>query len=295
MPKALIILPNQLFEDHPGLRETPDLIVLIEDPLFFGDPQYPATFHKQKLWLHRASMARFAQKLRDEGRQTQTVSYRADAQLMSQTLAQLAKTGVKEVIAVDPVDFIAAKRLTAAAEALGLTLTLLPSPGFINTRADNLAWAKGRKRWFMAEFYKSQRRRLDVMMDGDAPQGGQWSFDEDNRKKVPKKMLGEIPALPSINRDQTDLDARDSVLRDFPNAWGSIDSLIYPTSHDSAAEWLQSFLHDRFALFGDYEDAIVEGEGWLWHSVLTPMLNVGLLTPQQVLEATLDHAARHDI
>ncbi|MEL7092747.1 MAG: cryptochrome/photolyase family protein, partial [Pseudomonadota bacterium] len=67
MTTALLILPNQLFDPHPGLNEDPDCIVFFEDPLFFGDAQYPATFHKQKLWLHRASMARFAKSLESKG------------------------------------------------------------------------------------------------------------------------------------------------------------------------------------------------------------------------------------
>ncbi|MEM9011859.1 MAG: cryptochrome/photolyase family protein [Pseudomonadota bacterium] len=295
MSTALLVFPHQLFADHPGLERHPDRVVLIEDPLFFGDPQYPARFHKQKLWLHRASMARYRTALEQDAWQVDHVGYAHDTRLMAKTVAHLASDGIEAVIACDPVDHMATKRLEAAVEDADLTLELLASPAFLNTRDDNQAWAKNRKRWFMAEFYKHQRTRLDVLMEGEEPAGGRWSFDEENRKKVPKALLGQIPEIPTIDRDAIDEEARTSVDQDFPDAPGSLETLPYPTSHADAEDWLARFLDDRFARFGDYEDAIVEGESWLWHSVLTPALNIGLLTPRQILDATQAHAAKHDV
>ena len=292
---ALLILPHQLFDAHPGLAETPDRILLVEDPLFFGDPQYPARFHKQKLWLHRASMAQYAARLKAEGRSVETVPYQSDSSLMGRIFADLSKNGTTRVILADPADFIALRRIRAAAESAGVKLTLLDSPGFLNTPEDNADWAKGRKRWFMADFYKHQRRRFDILMDGDDPVGGQWSFDEDNRKKVPKSALSKLPEIPILTPDETDLAARDSVEAEFPGNPGSLDTLYYPTTHAQAADWLDHFLTQRFDRFGPYEDAIVEGESWLWHSVLTPALNIGLLTPRQILDATLAHAEQHEV
>ena len=82
---------------------------------------------------------------------------------------------------------------------------------------------------------------------------------------------------------------------DFPDAIGSIDTLIYPTTHEQAKDWFQAFLKERFERFGDYEDAIVAGQSWLWHAVLTPMLNVGLLTPEHVVKETLAYADQNEI
>ncbi|MEM1037360.1 MAG: cryptochrome/photolyase family protein [Pseudomonadota bacterium] len=295
MTTALLIFPNQLFADHPALTDKPDRVVLIEDSLFFGDHQYPMTFHKQKLWLHRASMTRYAKMLDDEGERAETVRYETDRNILRETLETLSKDGVETVYAADPVDFILNKRLKHYAEDLSLDLKIYTTPMFLNTAGQNREWRDGQKRWFMAEFYKFQRRRLDVLMDGDQPEGGKWSYDEDNRKKVPKKLQGDVPQLQPINADSIDQDARDSILEQFPNHYGSLDTLIWPTSHDRAAEWLETFLKNRFELFGPYEDAILEGESLLWHSAITPMLNIGLLTPQQVIDATLDHMAAHDV
>lgn len=295
MTTATLLLPNQLFADHPGLRGPTDRVVLFEDPLFFGDAQYPARMHKQKLWLHRASMTRYHQALIAKGINSEIESYtkRSDAAL--RLFRRLAESGVGRVILADPADFIAQRRMNTAAKAVGISLAVHPSPGFLNTRADNAAWIKGRKRWFMAEFYKSQRRRLDVLMAGDQPMGGKWSFDEDNRKKVPKSLLGHLPWIDWPVPDAIDQAAKDSVQAEFPDARGTLDRLYYPTSHRASAAWLQQFLERRFERFGDFEDAIVEGESWLWHAVLTPALNIGLLTPKQVLDMTLAYARTQDV
>lgn len=295
MSLVLIVLPNQLFADHPGLSFAPNKVVIFEDPLFFGDLQYPMQMHRQKLWLHRASMTRFQRRLEDQGHDVLRVSYRSQSKTCQALFRSLVADGVTKVIMADPVDFICERRLRHAAGETGITLEFLASPGFLNTSQDNQNWAEGRKRWFMAEYYKSQRRRLSVLMNGNEPAGGQWSFDEENRKKVPKSLLSVLPWIDWPRSDEIDLAAKAEVLEEFPNAIGRLDELYYPTSHEAAADWLQQFLERRFELFGDFEDAIVEGESWLWHAVLAPALNIGLLTPKQVLNATLAHAQRKNV
>ena len=141
---------------------------------------------------------------------------------------------------------------------------------FLNTTAMNSAYRDEKSRWFMADYYKFQRRRLNVLMDGEEPAGGQWSFDEDNRKKVPKAMLSEIPELPAVDFGEIEEDARKHVEENYPSAPGNLNHLWYPTTREQASVWLQRFLDERFNLFGPYEDAIVKNENWLWHSVLTP-------------------------
>jgi deoxyribodipyrimidine photolyase-related protein len=295
MTTALLIFPHQLFAHHPALEDAPDRIALIEDPLFFGDSQYPMTFHKQKLWLHRASMTRYRARLEKDHDAVELVSYQADKTILKDCIARLANDGVTTLLACDPVDYTLEKRLRVYAKDHDLDLRLYAPPMFLNTKGQNQEWRSEQKRWFMAEFYKFQRRRLNVLMDGNDPVQGKWSFDEDNRKKVPKKLQGQVPQIWPIEPDETDKAARQSVLDQFPNHYGSLDNLIWPTSHAAAADWLDKFLHERFELFGPYEDAILKGENLLWHSAITPMLNIGVLTPQQVLDATLKHMKSHDI
>jgi deoxyribodipyrimidine photolyase-related protein len=136
---------------------------------------------------------------------------------------------------------------------------------------------------------------MNLLMEKDEPIGGKWSFDEENRKKVPKKLLPEIPELLELQFDEIDEEAREYVENRFAENFGEIETFFYPTSHSDAEAWLKHFLTHRFEKFGTYEDAIVEGESWLWHSMLTPALNVGLLTPDQVVKAAIEHFEQHDV
>ena len=184
----LLIFPHQLFRDHPALKLKPARITLIEDSLFFGDAKYPARFHKKKLWLHRTTMKRYQAWLKEKGFTTNYIDHVA-GQSVADHLERLtgngkgAKTKPKNFITLDPTDFVLEKRLRRACRRLNGAIEFLPNPGFINRPEENQEYRASKKRWFMADFYKWQRRRLNLLMDGDQPVGGKWSFDEDNRKK----------------------------------------------------------------------------------------------------------------
>ena len=289
--KALLIFPHQLFEQHPGFASKPDLVVLSEDPLFFADKLCTINFHRQKLMLHRASMQHFADALRSQGHPVQYFEAVDNNSNLSSVVNSLAEKGVTHVSASDVADYALARRLTLACTESNISLIWLSSPGFINTTDENSTYRGGKKRWFMADFYKWQRQRLDILIDGDnKPVGGKWSFDEENRKKLPKKKLGEIPMLSFAPQGVYSKKAKQYVTEHFPQALGNNTDLLYPVTHSDAQEWLHVFLHSRFAEFGPYEDAIVEDENWLYHSVLTPMLNTGLLTPSQVIKQALEYS-----
>jgi len=294
----LLIFPHQLFAKHPGLKLKPSRVVLIEDSLFFGDNRYPLRFHQQKLWLHRATMKRYEEMLRRKGFQSVYIDYDSKPGSLRGHLAKLCqprKSTRSRFVVADPTDYILEKRLKRHCQQLGIELEFLITPGFINRPEENFEYRAGKNRWFMADFYKWQRQRLDVLMENDKPLGGKWSFDDENRKKVPGKLLSKIPQVLEIKHDTIDEDAREYVEKKFSDNPGSLNQLYYPTSHRDAVRWLKDFLKNRFTLFGDYEDAIVEGESWLWHSVLTPALNTGLLTPDQVVKESLHYSEKHEI
>ena len=298
--KTLLIFPHQLFESHPGLTSNPEMVVLTEDPLFFNDARYPVSFHRQKLMLHRASMQSYAKKLRSQDFTVSYFEYAEDASLLSDVIESLTKKGVTEISVCDVADFILSKRLTVACAEAGITLKLLATPGFINTQEQNSEYRSGRKRWYMADFYKWQRKRLGILIDTNSgssgdPAGGKWSFDDENRKKIPKKKLPQLPELTHPPHTATTREAADYINRYFPDIPGKDANLLYPTTHSDAISWLNEFLNVRFEEFGPYEDAIVEDSNWLYHSVLTPALNIGLLTPAQVIEKTLEYTDNHDV
>jgi len=182
-----------------------------------------------------------------------------------------------------------------AVEEAGLALDILDTLAFINSKTENSEWRATRKRWAMADFYSWQRKRLGILMAGDRPAGGRWSFDEDNRKKLPKQELAHLPAMPTIKRSEIVKQAMASVDKEFGDNPGDLQRWFYPTTHRDATQWLDTFLQERFEKFGPYEDAIAAGQGWIYHSVLTPMLNVGLLTPMQIVDRTLQVAESNNV
>jgi len=292
---AAFIFPHQLFARHPALDSSPARVLLIEDSLFFGDKAYPLMFHKQKLAYHRATMSAYVERLRADGTEVRYVAYQDGHSALHRVCRELSEEGIDRIVVADVHDFELARRVRSATERQGLSLSVCRTPAFINDPAENRDWRAGRKRWFMADYYSWQRKRLDLLMDGDEPLGGQWSHDQENRRKVPKSRLASLPAIPIVARDSHIEDAMASVERDFPDNPGLLDAAYYPVNHDDAEAWLDNFLEERFADFGPYEDAIVRGEPWLYHAVLTPMLNVGLLTPAHVVERAVDVGLSNDV
>lgn len=291
MQTILIIFPHQLFTDHPGFSKSPDKIILIEDSLFFRDKQYPVNFHKQKLLLHRASMKYF-ENLCSKRTETIYIDYEINGEPLKQVIN---KHSPAKFIFCDPVDFILEKRIKSLVKQKNSIIEVMTSPGFINTKKQNEDYRKGKKRWFMSDYYQQQRLRLNILIDNGKPTGGKWSFDEDNRKKLPKKMLSQLLNTPDVNNNEYVQEAIDYIENKLPNNPGSIKQFIYPTTHDEASDWLQHFIENKLTKFGPYEDAIVPDENWLYHSVLTPALNIGLLTPKQVIDTTLNYANDNDV
>ncbi len=268
----------------------PDQIEIIEDALFFNDDQYPVNFHSQKLLFHRASMKAFTDLLIKQG---WTVHYRDwEIDVLTTTLSR-CRAG--KIIAMDPVDHALLKRLKSHCASLEIALTLLPSNLFINTPETNRAYRVGKKRWFMADFYQHQRLTLNIMVKDGKPKGGKWSFDHENRKKIPLKERGSIPDLTLPSDNKWTEEARAYVATRFPNAVGEMSQVHYPVTFEAAEIWFEQFLTERFGLFGQYEDALVPGKTWLYHSVLAPLLNTGLLHPDYVVNRALEYAAKDSI
>jgi (6-4)DNA photolyase len=285
MTRAALIYPHQLFADHPALAGA-TRAVMIEEPLLFT--QYP--FHRQKLILHRATMKRFAEDLRKRSLKVHYV----EAGKMADTAAVagvLKRLRIRSVQYVDPCDDWLSTRLAAALEQQGIAAAVLDDPHFLTPSSVIRDFTAGKKRLYLTEFYIAQRKHLGLLLEADGkPVGGRWSFDPANRKRLPKGI--RIPTLRRPQEEESVREARQYVRAHFPDAIGSDAEFGYPTDHAGAAAWLEDFVRERLPSFGDYEDAISTTHDVLFHSVLTSMLNVGLLSPRQVIDAALAQAGR---
>jgi len=291
MSTALLIFPHQLFQNSPLFQHEGE-IYLIEETLFFNK----LPFHKQKIAFHRATMRFYKDYLTSKGLTVNYVEAGEEGADVRVLLRELAATGVQEITVIDPVDDWLMRRMSRLCADLSLTLTVLDSPQFLNSRAEVAAYFKpGRKRFFQTDFYKQQRLQRELLLDSSGgPLGGQWSFDADNRQRFPKGKKVVTTHFPAA--DVYTIEARAYTERHFANNLGVLnDKVTYPIGFEASQAWLDTFLQERFAEFGVYEDAIVHKEVLINHSLLTPMLNVGLLTPQQIIKSTLNYAAEHEI
>ncbi len=290
-----LIFPHQLFDPHPAIAKSRE-IALIEDTLFFGDPHAsPGRFHRQKIVLHRASIRAFANKLRDQGHQVEVIEYDRE-RTISEILKTFAKEGFDHFHVCEFYDFLLEKRVRRFAdEHDGISLTVHDSPMFVTPRDWANTHFDNRKKPFMAKFYEEQRKRMNVLVDADGnPIGGQWSFDEDNRKPMPKRGGLDVPPDPATSQSDDVKAVIQQVGEQFSDYPGDEKNFDYPVTHEAAEEWLEDFLTWRFDRFGPYEDAVSQNERVLFHSLLTPMMNIGLLTPQQVLDRALEFAKEND-
>lgn len=286
----LFLYPHQLFSREYLPREV-RIIWLVEEPLFFYDPVHAPRFHMQKLILHRTSMRHYADQVREWGYEVRYWAYgelaERGAPLTAEKLLSAATTsGHHTVLLYDPVDYLLERRLRRAAEKTRVQLHFLETPAFLTSRKENATFFNRQRRYHQTTYYIWQRKRLGILLDAKgAPQGGRWTYDTENRQRLPRGTYP--PPLALVEADTYVEEATAYVKAHFPHTWGAEGPWWLPFSHQAAAAWLKSFLRERLHGFGPYEDAFEPEEPFLFHSVLSPLLNIGLLTPDQVLRETL--------
>lgn len=287
MSEITLIFPDQLFSNHPCL--TPDRpIYLVEEFLFFK----VQPFHKQRLVLLKCAMRKYAERLSQSQNRviyipSEKLTYRGSL------FDLLGKQAIKQIHMAEFADEWLSQDLTKGADQYGWNIHFYPSPAFFCSNQELEGFFSEKAHYSMAQFYTYQRKSRDLLMKGGSPVGGKYSFDIENRKKIPKTLF--IPPSFHPPQDATTKKAVDEVEAEFPNAIGESSPFLYPTTHQEAHKALQLFLNDKLSLFGTYQDAIQKEDSFLFHSVLSPILNIGLLTPEEVTQITLDHAQNHSI
>jgi deoxyribodipyrimidine photolyase-related protein len=231
-------------------------VILHAHPLFLT--QY--NFHPQKRALHEASMASFARQL-----EARNVAVSQTSQSLCEIACLLKSQGVKAIEHYELCDDYLERDVKKA--FVGFTLTCHRSPMLLTPKKVRQAYFTGKKHVSLRDFYVLQRKRMGILLESDGtPIGGKWSFDEENRKSIPPSVVS-------------------------PTAGEG----TYPHTHAEARAQLSWFLTNCLVNFGPYEDAMRSTDGRLFHSVLTPALNIGLLTPQEVVEQTLAFATKNTV
>jgi len=263
-----LLFPHQLFFPFPEEQE----IVLWEHPLYFS--QYP--FHRQKLVLHRASMKAYADALVAVGKAVIYWDFDSPEPELFFSSTQQAVT-IYNVVD----DY-----LEREIHSLCKNVKVLDTPNFFLSRAEVMESFGKKKRFLLFDFYKQQRKKTGWLMQGEEPLGGAWSLDAENRKKLPKGHQAPLPWFPAEDRYVSE--AKEYVQQKFPHSFGDVQNFYFPIHREAALQVLQDFIENRLAHYGEYQDAIDGQQSWVYHSLLTPALNIGLLNPREICQSVID-------
>lgn len=286
---VLVVFGDQLFD--PALFPTrPSIVLMVEDDELCRRYAY----HKLKLAFLLAAMRGHADALRAAGFE---VRYHPleDALGWRQALDRLLGEREVPTLLHFEVESAALRRaLEDAARDNGVRRKCWSSPKFLNPLDDFDDFLDEHDPPRMVAYYQWQRRRHDILLDSDgAPVGGQWSFDGSNRERLPADVEPEPPQRPATNRHVQAV--KTLVAERFSAHPGSLDHFWLPTTATDANDWLEGFLEHRLHDFGRFEDALTGRSEFVFHSGLSPLLNVGLLTPQHVVRRILEYGQRHDV
>jgi deoxyribodipyrimidine photolyase-related protein len=279
MTRLRLVLGDQLTRDVAALRDVVrgDVVLMAE---VAGETTY-VKHHKQKIAFVLSAMRHFADALRADGLVVDYV--RLDdagntGSISGELQRAVQRHAPSQVIVTAPGEWRVLSDFRAL--DLGVAVEIRDDDRFFASPERFAQWASGRKAWRMEFFYREMRRETDLLMEGDAPVGGQWNFDSDNRKRLPKaqplsQRFGFAPD--TITRDVLAL-----VGARFADHFGDLVPFDWAVTREDALRALDDFLTHALPNFGAYQDAMATGEPFVFHAAISPYLNAGLLTPREV-------------
>ncbi|WP_340261786.1 cryptochrome/photolyase family protein [Sulfitobacter pontiacus] len=288
--RLVLVLGDQLTETLSALAQADkarDTVVMAE----VADEAAYVRHHPKKIALIFAAMRKFAHALERDGWKvvyTQLDDTDNAGSIVGELLRRAAQTGASEVLATEPGEW----RLIDKLKYAPLKVHLLPDDRFLATHAEFEAWAESRKALRMEYFYREMRRKTGLLMEGDQPAGGKWNFDHDNRKAAPEDVTVDGPLR--FDPDATTREVLELVQVRFGDNFGALEPFWFATTRAEALQALDHFIANALPRFGDYQDAMLNENEFLYHAILSPYLNIGLLNLTEICEAAADaYAAGH--
>jgi deoxyribodipyrimidine photolyase-related protein len=296
----ILILGDQLNLDNPALEDfdaTQDHILMVE-----------ASYEATQVWSHKARIVLFLSAMRHFYNALQ-IQYPCALQSTYLALGKHEFTTLKDawahyidilqpqkVIVSEPGEYRLEQDLIALCKQKNVQLVVRDDTHFMCSRADFIHWVDGKKELRMEFFYRKMRAKYNVLMDGKNPVGGSWNYDAENRKTFGKTGPQNVPMAPQINIDALTQQVIDDAEKHFPNHPGSLANFIWPVTRDQALQFLDNFIANKLAGFGDHQDAMwataqsspdKSKSPYLWHSLLSTSLNLKLLNPREVINAAV--------
>ena len=286
--RTIWILADQLSETNAALLSASkgrDLLLFIESGQTFGKLRY----HRHRLMLLISAMRHYAEERKAEG---WDVEYHriAEAPDMNSVLSRhCAERNPGEILVTQPNNHDEQLALNALQRKQGFPIRVIPTTQFLCSRDEFAELSHGKKRLLMENFYREMRRRTGLLIESDGkPTGGDWNYDSENRGTLGewKKAGSPLPgSLPRPGQDALTREVAKDLERAFPDAPGESRDFALPVTRTESLRWLDHFIAERLPSFGTWQDLMLEGEADLFHSIISPMLNIGLLDPLECARA----------
>ncbi|OUW06237.1 MAG: cryptochrome/photolyase family protein [Betaproteobacteria bacterium TMED156] len=277
----LITLGNQLFEPNCFLSKNIGLVFMAEDYELCTFYKH----HKMKILFFLTAMREYRDELIKKDlkviyKKIDEPDFKDKYELKLSKV--ISKFSVEKIFFFEIEDKFFEHRIISFLENTSITYEQIQSPMFITERLDFRKYSENKKFLQMGGFYQKQRKKFNLLIENNKPIGGKWSFDQDNRKKLPKTVT--VPNLPEVKVSKYEKELKIKVQTFFSNHPGSCDQFWLPVTRSDAQNWLKNFLEERLNNFGFYEDSIHSKQNFMFHSAISPLLNIGLLNPSYVLK-----------
>ena len=281
-PALIPVLGDQLSHSLSSLAagdRSGDVVLMVE----VADETTYVRHHKQKIVLVLAAMRHFADELREAGWRVDYV--RLDEEGNTGSFAGEVKRAVgrhsaARILVTEPGEWRVLKSMEGWDEACGVPLQILPDDRFVCSREEFAAWAKDRRTLTMEFFYREMRRKTGLLMDHDRPEGGRWNFDAENRRPAARDLF--MPKPERFRPDAATREVMALVGERCADHFGDLEPFGWAVTRADALNALDAFVKKALPRFGDYQDAMLRDEDFLYHAVLSPYINIGLLDPLEV-------------
>ena len=288
MSTLRLILGDQLslsISSLEGCDQSKDIILMCE---VWSEATY-VKHHKKKIAFLFSSMRHYAKELKQSGYKVEytkiddpsnTGSFRDEVE------RALKSHNIERIVITHPSEYRVLADINRWEADFRVPIEIITDHRFLCTPDDFTNWAKDRKQLRMEYFYREMRKKYSILMDGDEPIGGQWNYDAENRKPPKEGLI--IPKPFTNDTDNITRDVIELVAKRFANHFGDLEPFYFAVTRDQALQVLKLFIEQRLSHFGDYQDAMIEGEPWMYHSHISFYLNCGLLLPIECVKTAED-------
>ncbi|MAF30993.1 MAG: cryptochrome/photolyase family protein [Magnetococcales bacterium] len=287
MKTLRLILGDQLSHNISSLSQAQKG----EDIVFMCEVMREATYvkhHKKKIVFLFSAMRHFAQELKQNGHQvvyTQLDDPNNAGSFKGELKRQIKEHNIDKIVVTQPGEHRVLEDMQSWQDDLGVAVDILDDDRFLCTLERFEKWAKGRKQLRMELFYREMRKEHNILMNGDEPEGGKWNYDAENRKPPEGDLF--IPQTYQTPKSDITQQVIQLVEDKFADHFGDIEPFFFAVTRAQALEALEKFIQQRLENFGDFQDAMVEGQPWMYHAHISFYINCGLLNPKECIDAAI--------